>query len=92
MTQKSYVKLENDWMKRKTYNVKICGMQLDIRGKFTILNDYNKKQGADFNLLWWSFCNICKFWIVLFKLMSIIPQFFKKLEILGKVQNHWFKI
>ena len=94
MTQKSYAKLENGWMKRKPHNVKFWGMRLDIRRKFTILNDYNKKQGTDFNdLLWWSFCNICKFWIiVLLKLMSIIPQFFKKLEILNKIQNHWFKI
>ena len=29
---------------------------------------------------------------VLLKLMSIIPQFFKNLEILNKIQNHWFKI
>ena len=29
---------------------------------------------------------------VLLKLMSIIPQFFKKREILNKIQNHWFKI
>ena len=39
------------------HNVKICGMQLDIRWKFTILNDYNKKQGTlqIFSLFW--FCN-----------------------------------
>ena len=36
-------------MKRKPHNVKFWGMQLDIRRKFTILNDYNKKQGTDFN-------------------------------------------
>ena len=45
------VKLENifNWMKMKIHHVKICGMQLNIRGKFTVLNAYNKKQGTDFN-------------------------------------------
>lgn len=39
-------------MKRKPH-VKFCGMQLNIRGKLTILNDYNKKQGTHFNYFLW---------------------------------------
>ena len=82
-------------MKRKPHNVKFWGMQLDIRRKFTISNDYNKKQGTDFNQTYsgdhLQYMQILNH-TVLLKLMSIIPQFFKKLEILNKIQNHWFKI